>query len=181
MFSVAHLSDPHLAPLPAPRFVELIGKRVTGYINWQRRRRFVHDPAVLAKIVADLKAQAPSHIAVTGDLCNIALPEEFARGRHWLDRLGSSKDVTLVPGNHDIYVRGAAALAQRTWDAHMCNDDGTSGFPFMRRRGPLALIGLSTAVPTAPLMATGRLGHAQLARLGELLAATAKRKFFASY
>jgi 3',5'-cyclic AMP phosphodiesterase CpdA len=178
MFSVAHLSDPHLAPLPVPRLVELIGKRVTGYINWQRRRRFIHDPAVLAKIVADLKAQAPSHIAVTGDLCNIALPEEFARGRHWLDRLGSSKDVTLVPGNHDIYVRGAAALAQHTWDAHMCNDDGTSGFPFMRRRGPLALIGLSTAVPTAPLMATGRLGHAQLARLGELLAATANEKVF---
>lgn len=178
MFSVAHLSDPHLAPLPVPRFVELIGKRMTGYINWQRRRRFIHDPAVLAKIVADLKAQAPSHIAVTGDLCNIALPEEFARGRHWLDRLGSSKDVTLVPGNHDIYVCGAAALAQHTWDAHMCNDDGTSGFPFMRRRGPLALIGLSTAVPTAPLMATGRLGHAQLARLAELLAATANEKVF---
>jgi 3',5'-cyclic AMP phosphodiesterase CpdA len=178
MFTLAHLSDPHLAPLPAPRFVDLIGKRVTGYINWQRRRRFIHDPAVLAKIVADLKAQAPSHIAVTGDLCNIALPEEFARGRHWLDRLGSSKDVTLVPGNHDIYVRGAAAHAQHAWDAHMCNDDGTNGFPFVRRRGPLALIGLSTAVPTAPLMATGRLGDAQLARLGEILAAIAQEKVF---
>ena len=36
MFTLAHLSDPHLAPLPAPRWSELIGKRVTGYINWQR-------------------------------------------------------------------------------------------------------------------------------------------------
>ncbi len=77
MFTLAHLSDPHLAPLPEPRWSELIGKRVTGYINWQRKRRFIHDPAVLAKIVADLKAQAPDHIAVTGDIANIALPAEF--------------------------------------------------------------------------------------------------------
>ena len=62
-FTLAHLSDPHLAPLPAPRPSELIGKRLTGYINWQRRRRFIHDAGVLAKIVADLKAQQPDHVA----------------------------------------------------------------------------------------------------------------------
>ena len=97
MFTLAHLSDPHLAPLPAPRWRELIGKRATGYINWQRRRRFIHDPAVLAKIVADLKAQAPDHIAVTGDIANIALPEEFTRGRAWLESLGAPSDVTRDP------------------------------------------------------------------------------------
>ena len=86
-FTLAHLSDPHLAPLPEPRLAELIGKRVTGYINWQRKRRFIHDPAVLAKIVADMKRQAPDHIAVTGDIANIALPGEFARGRDWLESL----------------------------------------------------------------------------------------------
>ena len=51
-----------------------------------------------------------------------------------------------------------------------------AGFPFVRRRGPLALIGLSTAVPTPPFMATGRLGEAQLARLGETLVALAARE-----
>jgi 3',5'-cyclic AMP phosphodiesterase CpdA len=178
VFTLAHLSDPHLAPLPEPRWSELIGKRATGYVNWWRWRRFIHDRAVLDKVVADLKQQAPDHIAVTGDLNNIALPEEFKRGRLWLDHLGSAKDVTLVPGNHDIYVRGAEALAQRAWGAHMCNDDGHAGFPFVRRRRPLALIGLSTGVPTAPLMATGRLGEAQLARLGETLAALAGEKVF---
>ena len=57
--TLAHLSDPHLAPLPKPRWSELLNKRVTGYINWQRKRRFVHERAVLDKIVADLKAQKP--------------------------------------------------------------------------------------------------------------------------
>ncbi|HEY1472990.1 MAG TPA: metallophosphoesterase [Pseudolabrys sp.] len=177
MFTLAHLSDPHLAPLPAPRWRELINKRITGYINWQRRRRFIHDAGVLAKIVADLKAQAADHIAVTGDLCNIALEEEFARGRKWLQDLGSLRDVSLVPGNHDAYVRQAVRYAPQ-WAPYMSGDDGAVGFPYLRRRGPLALIGLSTAVSTPPFMATGRLSAPQLARLGETLAALAHERLF---
>jgi 3',5'-cyclic AMP phosphodiesterase CpdA len=177
MFTLAHLSDPHLAPLPAPRWRELINKRITGYINWQRRRRFIHDADVLGKIVADVKAQAADHIAVTGDLCNIALEEEFVRGRKWLQDLGSLRDVSLVPGNHDAYVSQAVRYAPQ-WAPYMSGDDGAGGFPYLRRRGPLALIGLSTAVSTPPFMATGRLGTAQLARLGETLAALAREKLF---
>jgi 3',5'-cyclic AMP phosphodiesterase CpdA len=168
VFVLAHLSDPHLAPLPAPHWSELLNKRVTGYINWQRKRRFIHDAGVLAKIVADLKAQQPGHIACTGDLANIALPEEFTRGRAWLESLGSPQNVSLVPGNHDAYVRGALADAKREWGAYMRGDDG-GGFPYLRRRGPLALIGLSTAVPTAPGLASGELGTKQLAALAKLL------------
>ena len=177
MFTLAHLSDPHLAPLPEPRWRDLIGKRVTGYINWQRNRRFVHDAEVLGKIVADLKAQAPDHIAVTGDLSNIALEEEFARGRKWLQDLGSLHDVSLVPGNHDAYVRQAVRYAPQ-WAPYMSGDDGGAGFPYLRRRGPLALVGLSTAVTSAWGMATGRLGSAQLARLGDMLRALAPERFF---
>ena len=99
MYTLAHLSDPHLAPLPMPSWSELIGKRVTGYINWQKKRRFIHDPDTLAAIVADLKAQTPDHVAVTGDIANIGLAAEFPQGRDWLEHLGSSQDVTFVPGN----------------------------------------------------------------------------------
>lgn len=169
MFTLAHLSDPHLAPLPKPHWSELLSKRVTGYINWQRRRRFIHDPAVLAKIAADMKSQAPDHIAVTGDIANIALPAEFPRGRDWLESLGPAKDVTFVPGNHDVYVQEAATYAVRQWGAQMSDDDGIAGFPFLRRRGPLALIGVTSGVPTAPLLATGWLGTLQLAGLAETL------------
>jgi 3',5'-cyclic AMP phosphodiesterase CpdA len=177
MFVLAHLSDPHLGPLPKPRLSELIGKRATGFLNWQRKRRFVHRSDMLARIVADLAAQGPDHIAVTGDLVNIALAAEYAPARAWLERLGRPADVTLVPGNHDAYARRTARHPQLHWGDYMRGDDG-DGFPCLRRRGPLALIGLSSAVPTAPLMATGRLGHEQLQGLAALLDQCANEGLF---
>jgi 3',5'-cyclic AMP phosphodiesterase CpdA len=47
--------------------------------------------------------------------------------------------------------------------------DNSAAFPFLRRRGPLALIGVSSAVPTAPLMATGWLGRTQFEALERML------------
>jgi 3',5'-cyclic AMP phosphodiesterase CpdA len=177
MFLLAHLSDPHLAPLPRPRVLELVGKRATGYVNWRRKRQLVHRSDVLGRIVADLKRQAPDHIAVTGDLVNIAIAAEFKPARGFLESLGSAREVTLVPGNHDAYVRSGIGYSQLHWDAYMRGDDGGS-FPFLRRRGPLALIGLSSAVPTAPLMATGRLGPDQLQGLAALLGRCANEGLF---
>jgi 3',5'-cyclic AMP phosphodiesterase CpdA len=171
MFVLAHLSDPHLGPLPKPRLIELAGKRATGFLHWQRTRRLIHRSDVLARIAADVKAQKPDHLAVTGDLVNISLAGEYPPARTWLQSLGNARDVTLVPGNHDAYVRGASAHAQVHWADYMRGDeDGEPSFPFLRRRGPLALIGLSSAVATAPLLSTGRLGAAQIARLAGLLA-----------
>ncbi len=169
MFTLAHLSDPHLAPLPKPHWSELTGKRVTGYLNWRRKRRFIHSPAVLAKIIADVQAHTPDHIAVTGDIANIALAAEFSRGAKWLKNLGSAPYVSFVPGNHDAYGTQGLAFATREWRAYMSGDDDASGFPFVRRRGNVALIGISTGVPTLPFLATGRIGGQQLARLATAL------------
>src|SRR5262245_37961988 len=169
MFTLAHLSDPHLAPLPTPHWKELIGKRVTGYMNWQKKRRFIHDAETLAAIVADVRAQKSDHIVVTGDIANIALAAEFRQGRDWLENLGSSEDVSFVPGNHDIYVGEAAAFAARQWGPYMHDDEDTGGFPYVRRRDSVVLVGLSTGVPTAPFLATGWLGAKQLAELAATL------------
>jgi 3',5'-cyclic AMP phosphodiesterase CpdA len=168
MFTLAHLSDPHLAPLPVASFVELAGKRLTGWLNWQRSRHLVHDRAVLTAVVADVRAQGTDHIAVTGDIANIGLPAEYANGRAWLDSVGAARDVSFIPGNHDIYVAGCAEMAARAWGANMTGDDGES-FPYVRRRGPVALIGVSSGVMTAPFMATGEVGRTQLDRLSALL------------
>jgi 3',5'-cyclic AMP phosphodiesterase CpdA len=182
MFVLAHLSDPHLAPLPRPNPFELMGKRLGGFINWHRKRRGFHLTEVLDRIVGDLKSRAADHIAVTGDLINLSLAAEFQPARLWLERLGSPRDVTLVPGNHDAYVRSKARHPQRHWADYMRGDaqlrQADPMFPFVRRRGPVALIGLSTAVPAPPFRATGRLGAAQLARFAELSAALGREGVF---
>jgi 3',5'-cyclic AMP phosphodiesterase CpdA len=177
MFTLAHLSDPHLAPLPRPRMAELMGKRMTGYLHWHRTRRYVHETGVLSKIVADMKAQNPDHIAVVGDLTNVGLAAEFAPALAWLDSLGGPQTVSVVPGNHDVYVREKAPSAFAHWVDFIHGDDG-GGFPYLRRRGPLALVGLSSAVATAPFLATGLLGKAQLDALADLLAALGGEALF---
>ena len=180
-FTLAHLSDVHLPPLPAVRPHQLANKRVLGYLNWKKNRHTIHLREVLDTLVADMLAQAPDQIAVTGDLVNLALEQEFAPVRQWLDSVGQPDRVTVVPGNHDAYVRSTQHRFAQSLHPFLRGDEAGEGevqFPFLRRRGSLALIGLSSAVPTAPLMATGRLGEAQLAALGQLLAQLAGENLF---
>jgi len=171
-FTLAHLSDPHLPPLPAARIRDLAGKRALGYLNWTRNRHKYHRREVLDALVADLQAQRPDHIAVTGDLVNLALEAEFTPAQAWLESVGTPQQVTVVPGNHDAYVRATRHHFAGAFEKYLRSDAGVDGapFPFVRRRGPLALIGVSSAVPTPPLMATGRLGRAQLDALDRHLA-----------
>ncbi|WP_339028109.1 metallophosphoesterase [Bradyrhizobium symbiodeficiens] len=177
-FTLAHLSDPHLAPLPKPRLIELAGKRMLGYVNWTRNRHKYQRREVLDALVTDMKAQAPDHIAVTGDLVNLALEAEFAPARAWLESVGPPDRVTTIPGNHDAYVRATSHRFSETFAPYLAGDDGSTGFPSVRRRGPLALISLSTAVPTLPLMATGTLGPDQLAALATVLERLAAEDVF---
>ena len=156
----------------SPRPAELAGKRGLGFINWHRKRKFIHRPEALAALTRDLTACGADHVAVTGDLVNFSLAAEYARARAWLESLGTPHDVTVVPGNHDTYVRGTASAPAASWGDYMRGDDGLQHFPFVRRRAAVALIALSSALPTGLLMATGRLGQSQLSQLAQALQQT---------
>ncbi|QGM45015.1 metallophosphoesterase family protein [Methylocystis heyeri] len=171
-FLLAHLSDAHIGPVPRPNLAELIGKRVTGYVNWLRKRAAQHDMELLGRLVDDLLAQRPDHVAMTGDIVNIGLNAEIALARQWLARLGHPEAVSFSPGNHDAYVPTSMPALARTFAPWTTGDDGSSAFPFLRRRDKIALIGLSSGVPTAPFVASGRLGTEQCARLEKLLRQT---------
>jgi 3',5'-cyclic AMP phosphodiesterase CpdA len=178
-FTLAHLSDPHLPPLPKPQWHELIGKQLLGYINWTRSRHLRHRRDVLDAIIADMQAQRPDHIAVTGDLVNMSLVAEFAPARRWIESVGAPERVTVVPGNHDAYVRASPQRFIATFGDYMRGDGAaTPAFPLLQRRGPLALIGVSSSVATAPFMATGWLGQVQLDALDRLLGGLAGQSLF---
>jgi len=178
-FTIAHLSDAHLSPAPFPGLREMRLKRFMGYVNWKRGRERLNDMAMLARLVADLRAQQPDHVAMTGDAVNIGLAVEFARAAEWMKTLGDPANVSFTPGNHDAYVRDAMEGLARVFAPWTAGDSGAPGvdrFPYLRVRGEIALIGLNSGVPTAPLMASGRLGRTQLAALGRMLEETGARR-----
>jgi len=187
--TLAHISDLHIGPLPPPGLRALLGKRITGYLSWHLKRAAVHRREVLDTLAADLAAQQPDHIAITGDLVNISLGGEFTQARDFLHKLGTGKDVTVVPGNHDAYVSVPWVQSTGLWSDYMTGRHPGEGeteraprdekdFPFIRRLGDVALVGVSTAIPTAPFIAAGALGTNQLARLGEALDSLGKASLF---
>ncbi|MEJ5901896.1 metallophosphoesterase family protein [Ochrobactrum teleogrylli] len=183
MFRLAHISDIHLSPLPRVRYRELASKRITGYINWLRNRKGAMHGTVLDKLVADMLAQAPNHIAVTGDLVNLALNLEIDIAADWLSKLGNPDDVSVVPGNHDAYVPGALDRSCRKWEPWM-RGDGIDNkgkrpqFPYIRVRDDVAMIGVSSARATAPFMASGDFRSAQAKRLAAALDEAGARGLF---
>lgn len=182
-FRLAHLSDPHLAPLPRASAGQLLSKRITGLMSWHVRRRHIHVRRALDAVCDDIRRGGFDHIAVTGDVANIALPAEFEHGARFLAGLGQAQDVTLVPGNHDTYVRQDWRRGLERWTAYMTGDgqappQDLQGFPFLRRRGPLAIVALNTGVPEAWFFATGQLGATQIARAEALLAQAGREGLF---
>jgi 3',5'-cyclic AMP phosphodiesterase CpdA len=171
MFRLAHLTDPHVGPLPRVRLRQLMSKRFTGWLNWHRGRQGSHDMEILAALVSDMREREPDHIVCTGDVCNIGLPSEWATSRVFLEGLGTAEGVSFVPGNHDAYVPGSLEGLLREIGPYVSGDVGADRrFPYLRRRGPVALVGLSSAVPTAPFIASGTAGRIQLEAAERMLA-----------
>jgi 3',5'-cyclic AMP phosphodiesterase CpdA len=165
------------------RIRPLLNKRIFGWLSWRVRRGSIHRTEVLDALLQDVAAAAPDHIAITGDLTNISLEEEFVVARGWLRRFGDPRRVTAIPGNHDAYVPVPRARSWDLWADYLVSDDagralvsggsesGSSGisFPSVRIRKPLALVGVCSAVPTPPFFASGAVGRQQLERLERVL------------
>jgi len=166
----AQVSDPHLTDLAGVRPSRLLSKRFLSYLSWRRRRRFEHRREVLEVLADDLAGQELCQLLVTGDLTHTGLPEEFRQARNWLESMGTPDTVAVIPGNHDALVADDPAETFDLWQAYMASDPGLAeAFPSLRLRGELAFIGLSSACPTPPLLASGRVDEAQLQALRDAL------------
>jgi 3',5'-cyclic AMP phosphodiesterase CpdA len=188
MFTLAHLSDVHLGPLPpGAAYKDFALKRLVGAMSWAFIRRKLHNPLVADAIAADIMAARPDHIAFTGDAVNISTLAEFPRAATWMQRLGDGKSMTFVPGNHDAYVEvpwsyglshmapwmtGEMRVAETAVNARLATP-----FPFVRLRKNVAVIGLSSAVPQNLRKAGGSLGAVQLRSLALLLRDLRERGF----
>lgn len=168
--TLAHISDLHLPYEPHLSWRQRFSKRQLSVWSWQKRHA-VQSSEVLAALAQDLRAHAVDHVLVTGDITNFSLPGEFRQAAEWLAALMPADRISLVPGNHDALVPVPAAEGLGLWERWTrLHPD----WPFVHRVGEVSLIGLNSALPTAPLLARGRLGNAQLARLEEALTAESR-------
>ena len=170
MITLAHISDIHLSPLPQVGLSDLVGKRLTGFLNWKLKRHGEMNIGTLARLVSHMQEQKADFTAVTGDLVNLALKSEVKRAGEWLHALGDAERTAVCPGNHDAYVPGALENAQELWGDYMKGEtlEGAA-FPFVRRIGEVAIVSCSSAVPTPPFMAVGRFEEKQASRLARIL------------
>ena len=181
MFQLAHISDIHLSPLPTPRLYELIGKRLTGYINWKENRTCEMGRQTLDALMESLKQKQADHLVISGDLVNLSLPREFAAAKDWLVAQGPASDISLTFGNHDAYVGGAFKKACKTFRPWITSEEAhawSAVFPYMRIRGQVAIIAVSSAIATPPFFATGRFDSAQAYHLADLLREAKERNLF---
>ncbi len=181
MFRLAHVTDPHFQSLRGVKLRDLLGKRLIGAVNLLVRRRRKHRMPLLEAVGEDLRHRQFDHLALTGDLCNIALTSEWAAALRWIEALQLGPDrVTVIPGNHDAYVPKVfhEGTFEKMFAAYQTADLRVGGntYPFVRFRDDVAVICASTAVPTGDIGAWGRLGEDQLARLESLLTAPEVRR-----
>jgi len=185
MFKLAHISDVHLGPLPKLTFRELASKRITGFLNWRLNRRKHLFTDTLERLMDDLEAKEPDHVAITGDLVNLATGIEIRAAADWLEEVGDPLKISVVPGNHDAYVPGAHDKAMAAWYPYVRGDGDADHwdedrkiFPYMRIRGPVALIGCSTSIATPPFSATGYFGRRQARATAQLLKEAGEKGLF---
>lgn len=166
-------SDAHLA-LGLPRGRELLGKRGLSALSWRLKRRRLHDTHDARAALAAALAEPCDMTLTLGDMVNFGLPDEFEAAAAALRRLGAGARFAAIPGNHEALAPGWEAPLRRVWGGWLAGDDGDAGFPWLRRVGDAALIGVSSAVATPPFFATGRIGADQLSRLRAILTATGR-------
>jgi 3',5'-cyclic AMP phosphodiesterase CpdA len=180
MFLLAHVTDPHFRGFAGAGPADFINKRAVGALNLVINRTRKHKMELLEALRQDMRAQAPDHLALTGDLSNVSLPGEWRAALAWIDTCGlAPASVSVIPGNHDAYVEAVVVGRdfEKLFAAYMTSDVQVGGageradYPYVQLRDGIALVGVSSSVATGDLGAWGRIGDAQLVRLESALAA----------
>jgi 3',5'-cyclic AMP phosphodiesterase CpdA len=133
------------------------------------------DPAVVEALAAELNAEAPDLVAVSGDLTMRARSREFHAARAFLDRLRAP--VLAVPGNHDItsywlHERFLDPLGR--WRRFIAEEPEP-----VWADGEIAVVGVNTASRAGAFLdwSQGRVGEGRLRRAVERLRALPEHLF----
>ncbi|MCP4604065.1 MAG: metallophosphoesterase [Proteobacteria bacterium] len=170
---ICHFSDLHL-PLDNPVHLwKLVGKRFLGWANLRFNRSKTYKLEAFIALLESLVGEKADLTVMTGDLTSLAFEFEFAKVDSIFRRAGLDDETTiLVPGNHDRYAVSADLLDSFERGMARWFPKGFSrgrGYPIVQILGPVALIGLDTAVWRNPIRAAGHIGRDQIERLVKIL------------
>ncbi|MDW3094325.1 MAG: metallophosphoesterase [Gammaproteobacteria bacterium] len=181
-FRFVQLSDLHLSSIDKPNPFNLLNKRSLGYLSWLRKRRYTHQRWILDLAIEEIRELNVDHYAITGDLTHIGLKDEFEQAHQWLNSVAPSDKITVIPGNHDLYVNEQWDRSFALWENYMLGDDQKKDelskkaltqlnqlYPIVRIRKQIAFIGLSSVFDAPWFRATGKINTLQLNRLETLL------------
>lgn len=166
---LAHLSDIHVFAMGRLRPWRFLNKRILGGTNLLLHRRKAHGRDLAQRALDKVVELGVDHICVSGDLTNLALVEEFDAARDLLDAVpGAPHNLSVVPGNHDYYVRSAAKARrfETTFESYLKSDlpeyQLPSRYPYCHIRGEAAVIGLNSGIPTPYFVSGGRVDPDEL-------------------
>jgi 3',5'-cyclic AMP phosphodiesterase CpdA len=184
-FVLAHVTDPHFRGFAGASPADFLNKRALGTLNLLVNRTRKHKMHLLEALRLDMRAQAPDHLALTGDFANVSLPAEWRAALGWIDTCGlEPAAISVIPGNHDAYIESVVASRafEKLFAPYMTHDlapraeaGERAEYPYVQIRDGIAFVGVSSAVATGDSGAWGEVGAAQLARLEAMLTASELR------
>jgi len=165
---LAHFSDIHVTHFPLsgkPALKRLAA--VASYTLAGRGKHFQGSDERIARLLEDVDAQGVDHALCTGDLTGVSTEAEFARVAELFGpRLQQPARYTVIPGNHDRYVRDAEGLFERHFSA--LSEGGK--FPFLKHLSDtVSVVAIDVARPTSVIDSSGQCGEAQRAALESIL------------
>lgn len=167
---IAHFSDPHIIYLRHAWHSCRSGKQLLGLVNWILRRRTKHHREIIQKAVRLILADQTDLVLITGDICQLALPRDYAAFGKMLAPLHEAGIPALIlPGNHDHYSgREEARRAYCTIRDYLAQGiDCSSGVITYK---DLELIFIDAAIATPSFKCYGVLEIEEIERLQKMLA-----------
>lgn len=165
---LAHFSDIHVTHFPLsgkPALKRLAA--VASYTLAGRGKHFAGSDHRIGKLLEDVDAQGVDHALCTGDLTGVSTEAEFERVAELFGpRLQQPARYTVIPGNHDRYVKDAEGLFERHFA--QLSEGGT--FPFLKHlSAEVSVIAIDVARPTNLVDSSGLCGEKQMAALEAML------------
>lgn len=175
---IGHLSDLHILDVDLEDLnpTDFLNKRMLGGTNLLLNRSEEHSVGVVREALRHLDRRDIDHIAVTGDLTNLALDSEFASVADLLSEVADHESrVSVIPGNHDYYTPDVAETGsfERHFAPYLQSDlpeyQLETGYPFCKLLGEVALVGLNSGIATPWFFATGEVRQPELRSARALL------------